>query len=836
MRPIPPTFVRTLLPSFLLSLLATGLEAAPVSEREALRAAAGWAQLRLNGAEPQTLRPVGDGELLWVQYAPEGWALLAGDDAARPVLGWSRTGWLPARQPDALQEWTAMLAAQIRELGAAPMAAAHADWALLAEASRGGVAPMRTGETVPPMLSAAWNQGSGWNADCPEDPAGPDGRCYTGCVATALAQVLHFWNWPESGTGLVSYTQADYGSISVDFAQASYDFAAMEDLVATPAAAELLFHAAVAVRTSFGPSGSTASTSNIPGALRNNFRYTNQAAQVWRHSNSDEAWLSLLRGELEEGRPVIYRGSGSGGHAFCLDGVDADDWFHINWGWAGTYDGWFSLDDLTPGNRNYTNMQGAVVGIHPNEEWSAPNAAPIAADVAIEILEDTMLSLSLEAFDPDGDPLDYEVEGLSAPHGEWSWTPSQDWNGEASFSWRAHDGRVWSEPALILVTVLPVNDAPTIAALQVETDEDQPISVVFEGQDVDGDDLGYLVDGQPVLNGVWHHTPPQDFHGMLQFSLQAYDGQLYSEPATLTLVVHPVNDAPTIAALQLETNEDQPLSVAFEGQDVDGDELGYLVDGVPVPYGIWQYTPPQDYHGTLQFSLQAYDGQLFSQPATLTLVVHPVNDAPVAENLRVQANGDSLVTIKLSASDVDDDSLRYFYQGVELPGNLLTLPAPGRLGESCVYEYQAFDGELFSGPARIEVLFKLTILPEVQDPELPEPKPSGPELADVAEDGLDPAEAEALLALLPGRPTLQPNYPNPFNPTTTLVVALPAASPARLSVHNLTGALVAVLHDGPLSAGEHRLVWDAGTLASGLYIAVLETPEGRDVRRMSLVR
>lgn len=822
-----------LLGAALLSLTNIAAFAAPVTTDQALRAAAGWGQLRMDGAQPLSIQEAGAagaGELFWIQYQPAGWVLMAGDDAANPILGWSPDGWLGDAKPDALREWTDALAAETRRLRERPLAAVHADWAALTAASRGPVVtPLRTGDRVDPLMTSTWHQGSGWNADCPEDPSGPAGHCYTGCVATALAQVLRYWNWPSSGTGAVSYVLADYGSIAVDFAGADYDFAAMGDDAPVAETAELLYHAGVAVRMSYGPNLSLASTSNIPGALRNNFRYSNESSMRWRSSYTSESWTALLRGEMEGARPVIYRGSGTGGHAFCVDGVDEDDLFHVNWGWGGAYNGWFSLDGLEPGNYDFNAMQGAVTGIHPNEEWNAPNHAPVAQDLDVDIDEDMDLVLELLASDADNDDLEYEVDGQAVAHGEWSWTPQPDFNGERTFAWRAFDGLAWSAPAEIIVRVLPVNDAPVAADIQTQCVEDGSLSLVLSAEDPENDPLSYEVDGVIVDGGVWNWAPEVDFNGERSFAWRAFDGQAWSAQRQIVVQVSPVNDAPRMEDATVEIAEDTPLVLQLNATDPDGDALFFLVDGAVPPAGMLTWTPPENFFGTVELPVVVSDGQA-SDTAMLTVIVQPVNDAPRAFDHTIFAGDQREVTIKLDGLDCDGDAVSFFVDGQALSGNQVVVPVPKELDATIVVEYTVFDGSLHSEPGRIEIQRKLTITdgdgggkPDV-------------DLGDELGTQLDGAADEAEAVLLPTSPTLRPNYPNPFNPATTLVVALPAEMQVRLSVYNLTGALVATLQDGPLAAGEHRLSWNAGDLASGLYLAVLETAAGRDIRRMTLVR
>ena len=231
---------------------------------------------------------------------------------------------------------------------------------------------MATTASVNPLVQTSWNQSYPYNTQCPEDPSGSGGHVVTGCVATAMAQIIRYWQYPTQGLGSHSYS-GDYGVQSVDFSAATYDYSLMPLSLnsSSPAAqinevAKLMYHCGVSVDMIYGTNGSGASTHNAANALNTYFGYSG-VIEKQRSSYTEENWIALLKGELNSMRPILYSGSGTIGHAFVCDGYDNSNNFHFNWGWDGYYDGYFTLSSLTPGGNNFSINQAAVVGIDASQ-------------------------------------------------------------------------------------------------------------------------------------------------------------------------------------------------------------------------------------------------------------------------------------------------------------------------------------------------------------------------------------------------------------------------------------------------------------------------------------
>jgi len=224
---------------------------------------------------------------------------------------------------------------------------------------------------VDPFIAVNWNQSSGWNRFCPEDEEGPGGHVYVGCVAVSMAQAMSVYEYPVRPQGVKSYVHPDYGSIGVNYDLADpYEWDQMSATSSDDYNAILLYHCAVAVEMDFGADGSGAYVTTAAGAMVQYFNYSNNLSFEDRYTDN-EAWVAALAGELEAGRPIVYRGNpddGTAGHAWNLDGYYASnsvDYFHMNFGWSGSQNGYYTLDLINPGSNDFSSNQGAILGIIP---------------------------------------------------------------------------------------------------------------------------------------------------------------------------------------------------------------------------------------------------------------------------------------------------------------------------------------------------------------------------------------------------------------------------------------------------------------------------------------
>ena len=307
-----------------------------------------------------------------------GFVIVSADDRVQPILGYSTENTFDVtNMPPNLREWLMDYEQQIQyaiDENVEPFEETTSEWNTLL--SGGSIAPKST-TVVDPLIQTKWGQSPYYNQQCPTNIFASNGHTLTGCVATAMAQVMRKWNYPTHGKGYHSYNCSFYGTQSANFAGTTYDWSHMPNqLTANSSAtqinaiATLMYHCGVSVDMDYGIGGSAAYTSDVANALKSYFRYDNSTHFVERSNYSASGWTSLLKSELNAGRPIVYDGHGSeGGHCFACDGYDINNYFHFNWGWNGSnFDGYYSINDLTPGNHNFSSNQGAVVGIKPSTD------------------------------------------------------------------------------------------------------------------------------------------------------------------------------------------------------------------------------------------------------------------------------------------------------------------------------------------------------------------------------------------------------------------------------------------------------------------------------------
>lgn len=223
---------------------------------------------------------------------------------------------------------------------------------------------------VSPLLSTTWNQGTYYNELCPADPGGQNGHVWAGCVAVAMAQVMKFWNYPDYGSDNHSYNDYTYGTQTADFVNTYYDWTSMPNSLSnynTPVAT-LMYHCGVSVDMSYSTSGSGAYSGTAASSMKRFFDYSHTLYLASKNSYADTTWRDLIKSEIDLGHPLYYSGypSSGGGHAFNCDGYQGTDHFHFNWGWGGSYNGYFYLNDLTPGTHDYTYSQVAIINAYPD--------------------------------------------------------------------------------------------------------------------------------------------------------------------------------------------------------------------------------------------------------------------------------------------------------------------------------------------------------------------------------------------------------------------------------------------------------------------------------------
>ncbi len=313
-----------------------------------------------------------------------GFVIVAADDLSSPILGYSDQGNFDYdTAPDGLLFMMSEHMRGIETLVAQKHAASSdiiARWNNLEE--YGMMHPDKGAPVVEHLVRLKWNQDAPYNMYAP-------GGCPTGCVATAMAQIMKYWEWPTQGTGSHSYYAPGYGQQSANFGETTYDWANMIETYSsgspTPeqkeAVAVLMYHCGVSVNMTYEPDGSGAYSADVPDAIHNYFSYSEHATHITKSGNYNE-WIALLKSNIDQRIPLYYSGqSTQGGHAFICDGYDVDDLFYFNWGWGGSSNGYFLIDGE---HFEYTGSQAIVYDFIPDYVYNAMPQAPTNLSVDID--------------------------------------------------------------------------------------------------------------------------------------------------------------------------------------------------------------------------------------------------------------------------------------------------------------------------------------------------------------------------------------------------------------------------------------------------------------------
>lgn len=326
-------------------------------------------------SSPQLVRTAfcSDGEAAAYLFdkGERGFMIVSADESAEPLLAYSDSGSLSGDLPPQLQWWLEEYARQIeynKEMG-------------FASAPLRTAAPRQALEAIEPQIKTDWDQSEPYNALCPK--VGTE-RTYTGCVATAMAQVMKYWEYPECGKGNISYSaETIQKRLSLNFTLRDFEWDKMIPMYLdgnyteeqADAVAYLMKACGYAVKMDYGTDSSGALAMNISNALVRYFDYDPNIKYTLRQYYTTTEWSQLIYDNLKNVGPILYGGGSilGGGHSFICDGYDGNGYFHFNWGWTGMSNGYFSLDALNPyalgagggqgGGYNFT--QDIVLGIQP---------------------------------------------------------------------------------------------------------------------------------------------------------------------------------------------------------------------------------------------------------------------------------------------------------------------------------------------------------------------------------------------------------------------------------------------------------------------------------------
>jgi len=359
-------------------------------------------------------------------HKDRGFVIVSADDNTLPILGYSmNNGFDTSNMNSSVAYWLEGYKRQIQwivEHGLTQSESIKTQWEELlgtddetnnnnsADKAKGhtGIQPQNSSATsVQPLLKTIWDQNTNryinypsttsgisgyYNTYCPIDYTYYPQKTYTGCVATAMAQVMKYWNYPTKGNGYNAYNPANkiFGELAVNFGNTTYQWANMPDSITTNssstqtnAIAGLMYSCGVAVNMDYGINSAGGSSAYMTGvapsaeyAFKNYFGYNNMQAYTRTGNYNDAQWIVLLETELNAGRPIMYDGQDTIekiGHCFVADGYDVNNNIHINWGWSGVCNGYYQVNSLNPGvggtagtgNGMFNSSEHVIMNIQP---------------------------------------------------------------------------------------------------------------------------------------------------------------------------------------------------------------------------------------------------------------------------------------------------------------------------------------------------------------------------------------------------------------------------------------------------------------------------------------
>lgn len=384
--------------SFFLFLASSTL-AGPIDPEKALEIANDFwnnnlkkdAQLVLSPASIASKAPSRDGEqgsdaqyYIFNSNNDNGFVIISGDDQLTPIVGYSddcRIG----EMPPALAEWLNVYSSYVDDVRSG--AVEHVS------------TTAATGTRIEPMLQTSWNQSAPYNNFCPEVSGQ---RTPTGCTATAMAQVMKFHEWPASPKKAISWLNNITGETeTIDITKHVYDWDNMlnhyrdgYNTVQADAVAQLMVDVGKAINSSYAPSGTGSTDVDAARGLVNVFNYSPQIKIFKRNECTYDEFISVIRENLEARQPLVHCGqaqSYAAGHAFVCDGIDENNYVHIDWGWDGAFNGFFDLGSMAPGGTGigggqdrYNVHQSVIANIRPRAEGEAGRPGdPTIFDLAI---------------------------------------------------------------------------------------------------------------------------------------------------------------------------------------------------------------------------------------------------------------------------------------------------------------------------------------------------------------------------------------------------------------------------------------------------------------------
>lgn len=615
-------------------LLITGwcMHAAQLTESEAYRiaqkynrslAATPWKQ-----KAPGTVEVAPDAEYYVFNASQnQGYVIVSGEDSLTELVGYSDSGTIDMDNlPDNLSSWLEAYAEYVKAVRRSE-----------AEPFKNNL--LASYPTIRPLLGEIqWNQSMPYNDMCPYDSEAGE-RCPSGCVATALAQIMKYWEWPVNGVGSYSYT-SNYGVLSADFTK-TYQWDKMRDIYNAyydadwniikewtqeegDAVAQLMADLGVALEMGYAPGGSGSNDIMVERAMRNHFRY--EVENHPRLSMASSEFVDLLVTELRQSRPVYFSGgSASGtGHAFVVDGCNSDGYFHVNWGWGGMSNGYFNVNYMNPNEQGIGGSDGgyfmrqSATTLKPYRDGDvAPVGQVVFSYTTSQSNQITGLVANVESFSKD-EPMDFTVYGL------WN-SSSRDFYGNVRACVKNEAGDVVAESGnyleiagleagYLFAEIGLMYYSPDFSQL---ADGRYTLSLQscengYEGEWVDFQSRSFItfeVSGDQVT------VIPDELKLEMNAPMEGPSEVYTDESMTIKCVVENVGDIAAVGALRLKIYSAS-----------DDAYIGYMDNDVMIYDGV-------DFETTFAFSLAQYFTVGTSYYCTLCFVDSSNNEVPIDTDL-----------------------------------------------------------------------------------------------------------------------------------------------------------------------------------------------------------
>ncbi len=401
-----------------------------------LRAPVGIGADDLVLAHAEASQAVADAVDYYAFNVPQGgWVIVAGDDRARPVLAYGDQGALDFdRLPCTTQS---LLDSYKREIEFLQTYTADDLVPAVKAPSRGKTI------TVGPLVTSTWGQETPYSLQC---PIYQNEYCVVGCVATAMAQVMKYWHYPEKSDAVPAFYSYTIGKRIGALPATTFDYSLMLDSYChwdwetstlvqddytdaqAQEAAKLSRYCGQAVEMDYSPEGSGAYTWDQLEAMKT-FGFRSSAQLVERNGYwgsdgySTAQWETMIQTEINAGRPILYSASdsnGSGGHAFICDGYSGDAMFHFNMGWYGTCDGWYASTALNMTHRDgdelrFNSGHDMIIGLEPPEGWVRPldlQPGDINGDGKLDVNDlNILINITLDKDSADSYPGNANIDG-----------------------------------------------------------------------------------------------------------------------------------------------------------------------------------------------------------------------------------------------------------------------------------------------------------------------------------------------------------------------------------------------------------------------------------------